>query len=140
MGLALAGGEATGLQREHFVIAAVEPPLALVHQRRFAAAIAVAGHIEVTLGCIALDCLLALASAVMLSLTPVAGMGRIPEMCGQLCCQRTLDHPLGQQPESAMLSQAILRIGIIVQQFVQEGVGFLVAPGHLCLLAFAIRE
>ena len=67
-------------------------------------------------------------------------MWRISEVGGQLGFERTLHYPLGQLSQQPMLTENILRIGIIFQQFIQEGVLFLIDTGHLCLLSLAVRE
>jgi len=65
-----------------------------------------------------LDRFLAFAIAAVPRITPVAGMGRIPEVVGQFSLQRTLNEPFRQLPEQAVLPEDILRVGVIFQEFV----------------------
>src|SRR5919205_2134180 len=103
MRLHLARGESTRVSRQDFVVEAVEPPLTLFDQLGLETAVTVAGHSNIELCRLRLDCLLALTVTAILAPTPVPRVGRIPEVCRQLSLQRTLDEPLGQLPQQAML-------------------------------------
>jgi hypothetical protein len=45
-------------------------------------------------------------------------MRLISKVRGQLGFQGTLDEPCGQLPEQAMLTQDILRVGILFEEFI----------------------
>jgi hypothetical protein len=78
MGLDLAGGEATRIQRQDFLIEALQAPLALFHELRLETAVTITGYINVELCRLGLDRFLALAVAAVARATPVPGMGCIP--------------------------------------------------------------
>ena len=70
MPLDLPGGEATGIQAQHFRIEALQAPLALFHKLRRKAPVAVARHLQVQRPRVRLHGLLALAVAGVASSVP----------------------------------------------------------------------
>src|ERR1043166_1961020 len=115
MPLDVTGGEATGIEAQHFVVEALQTSLAFRHQLRRKAPIAVAWHYEVQWSGGRLDRLLARAVAGVLVLCPIADMGGIAQVSGQLGFQDPLDYPFGQLLQQAMLSKDILRAGIVFE-------------------------
>ena len=61
-------------------------------------------------------------------------------MGGQLGFQHPLDHPLGQLFQQPVFPQNILGIGIIFEEFVQQGFLLGDATGHLTLLFVVIKD
>jgi hypothetical protein len=134
MALHSAPGHPTGLECQHFIIAACQPPLALFDQLRREAPVAVTGHLKVQPSRLGVHGFLALAVAAVVPLIPWAGMRGIPERRRQLRFSCPLHDPLRQLFQQAVLAEDILWIGILLQQFVSQGFLFLGDTGHLILL------
>jgi hypothetical protein len=58
----------------------------------------------------------------------------------QLGLSRTLDEPFGQRPEQAMLAQDSFGVGLIFEEFIQQGIVFRCVPGHRFLLWLISQE
>jgi hypothetical protein len=127
--LEIAGGHATGIHRQDFVIEAFQPRLAFFHQLRLERPLPVAWHFDLDLALLALHRFLAGAVARVAIGIPAASMFGIAQVCVELGFQAALNHDFGELLEQPILGQDVLWVGILFEQFIDQfasnGHGFL---------------
>jgi hypothetical protein len=84
------------VQRDHLLVEARQPPLALRHQLRLEAALAVPGHLDLDLTRVRLEALLRAAVARVAAVAALRRVLLIAQMLRELAFQRALEQPLRQ--------------------------------------------
>jgi hypothetical protein len=109
MPLDLARGQTPGVERQHLVIEARQPPAPLGQQLRLKGAISVPRHLHIDLGGARLDPLDCPAVARVAAIPTGRSVLLVAEVIGHLTLERTLHQSLRQLIQQPVLPQDLLR-------------------------------